>query len=195
MKNNKYKSRRLSEIISDIKEEVALNPSVKATSLFEEADNKINEMNKQDKGVAYGIILFVAIFILSIVYNFYAEYRINQLNNQIIDFRNTMNALEISDSLFHKFMSTDVDSSGYHTFSYRSENGKSKTYHDLVIENDSLSKLVRDLKWLNSRYETRLNLAKDNYNISFKEMEKKVGNTTIVTTRIIAPYLDSLLNR
>lgn len=188
--SKKNKTRRLSDVVNDIKKEINNNVNINddnvVNSLIDEANQIIGENRKADKGIGYAMLFMLGLIIYFGISLYQADNQISILNNDIIDKRNTINNLQWSDSLFAKFMDLSYDSvNGNRTIYYKSINGKPLTYSDLTRENDSLKKELFNLKNRNHYNELKLSLAKRNYDISFKETDSYIT--------IMAPRLDSAL--
>jgi len=186
----------MKEIMLDCKTSLPIEAQNKIDSIINEADKKIENDIKAKKGANVAALFLLVIIIGSVLTTIISFNKIDVLQNDIYSKSAIIQKLQYGDSLFNKFMATD----SLGTFSYKIRNGKSMTYSDLSIENNSLEKENMDLKNGRNHLENEISDLKDQllfikneYGICIRITIHKKGNKEYESWKIYPSKVDTAL--
>jgi hypothetical protein len=162
-----------------------------------ELDNDIKELKQFFKGIRKLILILFSLLVISIILFVYTIYQ-----NEKLRFLNSDLESKKIDSIIRTIMDIkeiETDSSTIQTtYNYRTRNNEIITYNELAGENDSLksnvdsiTNLKRELNSKISTLEQKLNMAKENYGISFREFYRVENKDTINYIQITGKKVDS----
>lgn len=198
--SKKNQNRSISDIFKRISNNLdSLNniENEKDAKLKNEIKDDIKELKQFFKGIRKLILIMFSLLIIAIVLFGYTMYQ-----NEKLRFMNSDLESKKVDSIIKTIMDIkeiETDSNTIRTtYNYRTRNNNIITYNELVSENDSLknsldsiSILSLKLKLETSKLEKKLNLAKNNYGINFREYSRVENNDTINYIQIISREADS----
>lgn len=166
----------------------------KYSELLHNIKEKEHEMKKANKGFLNMLILVFGTFIASIVGNFLLLDRNDQVELELDN-------LKWRDSLFNAIMEPDSDKS----VTYRINNGKIVTYHQLEQQNDSFLKKYHEEKNKNQITQDSY-VSRDKYEETIFQNEILKGRINFITSvyhikiveekdgyRLVSPEIDSAL--
>ncbi|MEA1787717.1 hypothetical protein U1E44_16565 [Arenibacter sp. GZD96] len=198
--SKKNQNRSVSDIFKRISNNLdSLNSieSEKDPKLKREIKEDINELKQFFKGIKKLMLIMFSLFIIAVVLLGYTMYQ-----NEKLRFMNSDLESKKVDSIIKTIMDIKeikTDSNTIRTtYNYKTRNNNIITYSELVNENDSLKSSVDSISILRSKLkskisslEQKLNLAKDNYVITFREFYRVKNKDTINYIQIISRKADS----